>query len=221
MLNNRAGEHPPVEIIKAGIPRFFPESERLLLEHYGLDFEPDLILIGFLPNDIIDTSLGLDAVRVSGSGYLIRTGEFSEIVSWLYVHSYVFRIVLRQYISLTQGASNTSDQPSKIDQLKVEEKIAAEYTRMSELADQIDAGIVLIHIPQQGPWDDYAHGISSKLAEWSSSHNITFIDVLPAMEKASKNQILYWKQDGHCNASGYKVIAETIFSHLVKNNLVP
>lgn len=221
MLNNREGEHPTVEIIKAGIPRFFPESERLLLEHYGLDFKPDLILIGFLPNDIIDTSLGIDAVRVSGSGYLIRTGEFGEIASWLYIHSYVFRIVFHQYILLTQGTTNTSNQSSKIDQLKAEEKIAAEYTRMIELANQIGARIVLIHIPQQGPWDDNAHGVASKLADWSSSHDITFIDVLPAMEKTSKNQALYWKQDGHCNAAGYKVIAETIFSHLVKNNLVP
>jgi lysophospholipase L1-like esterase len=222
MLNNREGEHPTVEIIKAGIPRFFPEAERLLLEYYGLDFKPDLILIGFLPNDIIDTSLGIDAVRMSESGYLVKTGEIGEIASWLYVHSQVFRIIFRQYISLTQGkSSSTPDQLSEIDRLKVERKIATEYTRIIELANQIDAKTVLIHIPQQGPWDDYAHGVASKLAEWSSSHNLIFIDVLPAMEKVSQNQVLYWQEDGHSNGAGHKVIAETIFSALVERNLVP
>ena len=55
MLNERQGEHPKIEIIKAGIPRFFPEAERLVLQHYGIKFNPDLILIGFLVNDVMDT----------------------------------------------------------------------------------------------------------------------------------------------------------------------
>lgn len=35
MLNKRPGDHPRVEIIKSGIPRYFPESERISPEHYG------------------------------------------------------------------------------------------------------------------------------------------------------------------------------------------
>lgn len=213
ILNIREGKHPEIEIIKAGIPRFFPEAERLLLDHYGLEFQPDLILVGFLPNDIIESYLGLNAVLVSESGHLIRPGEFNEIEKWLYTHSHIFRIIYRKYFS--------NDHPSKINWAEGEEKITGEYLKIVELANQIDAKIVLIHIPQRGPWDDNARGIASRLAEWSSSHNIPFIDVLPAMEKSSQNQVLYWEKDGHCTAAGYKVIAETIFSYLVEKNLVP
>jgi hypothetical protein len=46
-LNRRPGTHPRVEIIKAGVSRYFPEPERILLEHYGVPFSPDLILVGF------------------------------------------------------------------------------------------------------------------------------------------------------------------------------
>ena len=35
MLNKHPGDHPRVEIIKSGIPRYFPESERISPEHYG------------------------------------------------------------------------------------------------------------------------------------------------------------------------------------------
>jgi hypothetical protein len=38
MLNSRKGGHPKIEIIKAGIYRFFPEAERRLLQHYGVKF---------------------------------------------------------------------------------------------------------------------------------------------------------------------------------------
>jgi lysophospholipase L1-like esterase len=212
MLNNRKHEHPEIEIIKCGVPRFFPEPERLLLEHYGLNYDPDLVLIGLLPNDIIDTHLGLDAVKVSDNGYLI-TNATSEITNRLYTNSHIFRIIFQKFFS--------HNNPSEIEKVNAEKKIKEEYLKMVKLANQIDAKIVLIHIPQRGPWDDNARGIASRFAEWSSLHNIPFIDVLPAMEKASQNQVLYWKKDGHCNAAGYRVIAETIFSHLVENNLVP
>jgi hypothetical protein len=50
---------------------------------------------------------------------------------------------------------------------------------------------------------------------------ISFIDVLPAMKEASKYETLYWKKDGHCNSAGYRVIAETVYSKLIDEQLVP
>ena len=35
MFNERAGKHPSVEIIKAGIPRYYSEPELILLNEYG------------------------------------------------------------------------------------------------------------------------------------------------------------------------------------------
>lgn len=70
MLNRRAGSHPRIEIIKAGIPRYFPETERILLEKYGAQFQPDLVVVSFLPNDVVDTYLGLDAIVVDNRGYM-------------------------------------------------------------------------------------------------------------------------------------------------------
>jgi len=46
MLNTRPGEHPPIEIIKAGIPRYYPEPQRILLGRYGKDYSPDFLNLG-------------------------------------------------------------------------------------------------------------------------------------------------------------------------------
>jgi len=221
MLNARTGNHPTVEIIKAGIPRYFPEPERLLLEHYGLQYEPDLILVGFLPNDVIDTTLGLEAVQLSGSGYLVRGGASTDTINWLYINSHLFRIILRYYLSSTQTEVQANFQPQEADWLLAEQKIASEFFGMIELAGQRGAEIVFVHIPQQGPWDVNAYGLALKLAQWSQSNNVTFIDVLPAMVEASPDQALYWEKDGHCTPDGYKVIAETIFWDLTRHELVP
>ena len=90
-----------VEIIKAGIGRFWPHPERLLLEHYGLKYEPDLILVGFLPNDIVDTILGVEAVQSTRYGYLVtrEAKQLGDIPIWLYIHSHFFRVLFSRIMS--------------------------------------------------------------------------------------------------------------------------
>ncbi len=108
-----------MEIIKAGIPRFFPRPERLLLEHEGHTFQPDLILVGFVPNDVMDT-----------------------------------------------------------------------YP---------------------------AH----RLRQWAERENVLFIATLPAISHARQTETLYWKKDSHCNSRGYQAIAETPFTALTRQAIIP
>lgn len=91
--------HPSVEIVKLGIVRNFPEPERLVLQHYGLQCTPDLILVGITPNDIMDTALGIDAIQTDDEGRL-RTRESKELgpaAMFPFEHSHVSRIVLARY----------------------------------------------------------------------------------------------------------------------------
>jgi hypothetical protein len=221
MLNQREGNHPRFEIIKAGIPRFFPESERLLLEHYGLKYNPDLILVGFLPNDIADTFVGIDSITVSEDGGYLLPKEIGKIGKWLYFHSHLSRIILRKYIILKERRFRfseiyKSDGFHEKDWLRVE----SEYKKMIEIARRSHAQITFIHIPQ-GIGDDSLSYPSLRLSKFSSEQGVPFIDVLPAMEEASKHEILYWENDGHCNSAGYRVIAETVYSKLVEEGVVP
>lgn len=71
LLNARPERSMSVESIKLGMSRYYPLPERLVLASYGLRYDPDLVLVGVLPNDVIDTYLGLDAISVSPFGFLI------------------------------------------------------------------------------------------------------------------------------------------------------
>lgn len=79
MLNASAHPRRTVEIIKAGVPRFFPEPARQMLEQYGLAFRPDLVLVEFHPNDVIDTALGRDAIAVSPEGGYLVSRQLLEM----------------------------------------------------------------------------------------------------------------------------------------------
>jgi lysophospholipase L1-like esterase len=221
MLNQRGGNHPEVEIIKAGIPRYFPEAERLYLEHYGMKYKPDLILVGFLANDVIDTFLGIDAVTVSEDGGYLLPKEFGKIGVWLYFNSHLSRIILHKYRSYKNRRYRFSEvyKPDGFHE-KDWQTVESEFGKMVELAGRAGARVAIIHIPQGIDDDSYSYP-ARRLSRLSQEQGFIFIDVLPAMKQAAGKETLYWEKDGHCNASGYRVIAETVYSYLTENGIVP
>ena len=227
LLNSRPGVHPKIEIIKMGLGRFFTEPERLTFEHYGVQFQPDLVLVGFLPNDIMDTHLGFDAIKVDEQGRL-RTKESLELGSWasfLFENSHVCRILLSKYISykISQTAPMSFDSiyeangPLEKDWLTAE----SELLKINTISNKIFAKTAIIHIPQSNPSVASHAYPSQRLLSWCTHNNISFIDTLPALKNYSGSEELYYPKDGHCTQFGYEIIAKVIFEYLDSNHLVP
>jgi hypothetical protein len=55
----------PVETLNAGVGGYAPWQERIWLEREGLDYAPDLVVVGFVLNDVTEP---LSLVRYGGSG---------------------------------------------------------------------------------------------------------------------------------------------------------
>ncbi|MFH1842317.1 MAG: SGNH/GDSL hydrolase family protein [bacterium] len=226
-LNSRTEVGAPVEIIKAGIGRYFPEPERMLLEHYGLRYEPDLIVVAFVPNDVIDTYRGIDAVALEESGYLCtrEAKRLGKVGVYLYLHSHLGRIFITRYVQ-QHIAAECQPRPAQIfrqdgyheqDWLTVE----AEYEKMVQLARGAGAEILFCAIPRRPPWQDYHRYPGRRLARWAARNNVEFVDLFPAMQAAASGEQLYYSQDFHCTPAGYRVIADTLFSVLIARQLVP
>jgi lysophospholipase L1-like esterase len=227
MLNARAGAHPRVEIVKAGIPRYFPEPERILLEKYGLAYRPDLVVVGFLPNDVIDTYFGLAAVTVSASGFLMtrEAGELGPIGMQLYRHSHVGRLVLKRYVDWQVARKYRPRNDEAFQTNGSHERdwqtIEREYGRMAAVSASIGARLLVCHIPQKGPWTPPTRYPGDRLGAWARRHDVDFVDVLPAMERAAPTARLYYDKDGHCTAAGHAVIAQELYAYLTSHHLVP
>jgi len=223
MLDARRGPYGEVEVIRGGIPRYFPETERILLEHDGVRFHPDLILVGVLPNDVVDTHFGLDAVTTDSTGYL-RTREAKLLGRWgvlIYRYSHLGRLVLRVYI---EGTSRLKEDRFFLDGGPYEQdwtKMEREFGRMAAVADSIGAKLLLIHIPQKGPWSEQSRYLPARLSAWAARNGVLFLDVLPAMQRQPNPERLYYPDDGHCTPTGYEVIADTVFQYLTDRKLVP
>lgn len=227
-LNRRPGEHPPIEIVKAGIPRYFPEPERLFLEHYGLALDPDLILVGFTPNDVSDTVMGLDAVKPTADG-LLMTREAAVIGPagyWLFRHSHAARALLTRWVSFRIRAEHPVSWNDIFTPDGRHEKawrtVEQEYRRMADLATESGARLVIVHIPDHPPWNRKTAYPPTRLARWASAHGAYLIDTLPALRAAAAaNREIYWNDDLHCTGEGYRVIALAISRGLAERGLVP
>ncbi|HMK23723.1 MAG TPA: GDSL-type esterase/lipase family protein [Terriglobales bacterium] len=231
MLNARPEKHPPIEIIKAGIPRFFPEPERLLLEHYGWSFEPDLVLVVFVPNDVIDTYYGMKALTVC-DGFLLTSyaarllGSCPNPVFLLYKSSHAFRLLLSRVVSYRLER----DRPVHWSEIykangfheKDWQEVERQYTQMVQLAQRNRVRIDFIHIPMEEglsiPSGAYP---AERLLAFAEQHKVPFFDTLPALKTAAATGPVYWRRDGHPNERGHQVIAETLYRALTQQGALP
>lgn len=230
-LEQILGADHRVEIIKAGQPRYWTEPERLLLETIGVRYHPDLVLVAFTPNDVTDTYLGTNGVKVR-DGYLVsREGyQLGRAGVWLYVHSQAARLGLRTWLDRTapsrgRGTLATiemanayrADGPHEPDWRAVE----LEFDKMLRIVQGIGARLVLVHIPTQDFRLRHVDYAPRRLAEWGRRNAVDVIDTLPALRDADTREQVYWKKDIHCTPAGYRVIAETLFAELTQRGLVP
>ena len=223
---------PSIEVIKAGVPRYFPEPERLMLEHYGLAFEPDLVLVGFVPNDVMDTHLGLAAVVVDEEGFL-RTAEgarFGAVTRALFLYLHTARIPISWYVERTRARRLHTRWPEvwrddglfEESWLQVERELAA----MAALSAEAGAGFAVVHIPvsptnvERLKIEDVTYP-GRRLRRWADRAGVVLIDSQPAIQTAQRDQQLYWIEDPHCNAYGYGVIADVVFEAITTRGLVP
>jgi hypothetical protein len=226
LLNERPGRTRQVEVIKLGLPRYFPEAERLVLEHDGLPYHPDLIMVAFLPNDIVDTYEGLEVIRVRQDGFLSSQGleHLGAVAVWLSRHSRVIRSLLVHVAAFVRERTHPVHGQDIYRDGGFHEpdwrKVESEFERMQELARQNGADFVIVSIPQHGPWPAERDYPDQRLARWSAGHGVVFIPTLPALRAASTQQ-LYWPKDGHCTPAGYGVIAQTIAAELMRLQVVP
>lgn len=226
-LRARPGAAARAEVIRLGMQGYFPGAERPVLEHYGLRYQPDLVIVTVLPNDVIDTHLGLDAIRVDERGFLrSREGErLGPIAGWLFEHSHVARILLRSGLAWQQQRRD----PLRFEDVYRDGGVHEDDWR--QLETDLDALVAatraagatfaLVSVPQQGPWGDVQRYPERRLAAWAARHDVVFVPTIDAFVAASDGPPLFYPIDGHCTAAGYAVIAGAVEAVLVERGLAP
>lgn len=217
-ISNRAhGGSPRIEVINMGIPRYWPEAERLLLQHYGLRYDPDLVVIGFVFNDLSDTMRGVRHLTVS-NGFLIHRGGgiLSAPLTWLYQHSHALRLPISWYFK------RVADKQPRLTLEQAWERIFDEYREMIRLAKARDPAVpVVIFNLSPKAWSRSGRlEYQRRLEEFCAAHDCFYLDIADDLAKVEDPSTLYWPLDGHYNADGYRVAASALLRFIEQSGFV-
>ena len=141
------------------------------------------------------------------------------------MNSHLCRLILKHYVRYRIATKYETRWEEIFKRDGFHEKdwraVEREYEKMVAIANQLNAHIVFVHIPQIRPWNKKNDYPPKRLSDWASGQEAGFIDLLPAMIDASKRTASYYQKDGHCTPDGYGVIARGIHEHLSDQELVP
>lgn len=211
-LNWRGGGQAPVEVIKAGVGGFFPRAERLLLEHYGMAFSPDLAIVAFDPDDLLESYLGIDEFKIR-DGFL-KTSEARElgvVRTFLAVHTHVGRILFRRWSSRRHARQLERFRGHEDEAWQL---VFGEFEAMKKILESAGGRLLVCFIPLRLDAGDPA---PSRLRDFCARQGIGFVDTTPALAAAAARGDVYWKRDRHCTALGHRAIADALLgSGLVK-----
>jgi lysophospholipase L1-like esterase len=218
-----------VEVLNAGYPGYGTVNEARWLAKFGAGFEPDVVVIGMTPNDLLENQFPLQYIARDGALTASASTEadrlrFEARKRWYSLPGWVERSRLRQRIlgsplvqrwrkgsAFTHHRAYMVEQDAKSRSLY---ELAERYVLEAKAhAEALGAKLALTLIPfleQLGPLEENldAAVFGRRWREFGERHSIPVLDLLPAFKAAPDPRALYWEEDRHCTAAGYRVIGE-------------
>lgn len=217
LLNESLPDGARADVLRLGMRRFYPGTSRDVLAQVGLQFSPDLIIVGVVPNDVVDTHLGPDAVFVDELGFLRRRSgaEFGTVGTWLFLHSHAMRIVLRRVTLMKQQADadvNWADVYREGGEHEDDWRtLERDLDSIATLGRTRGAETMVAVLPMRGPWTEASAYPEQRLGRWAAAHDIGFVGLLePIRARAALGDTLFWPKDGHPSPAGHDLIARQL-----------
>ena len=227
-----AGAGKRVETVNLGVSTYGTIKERIFLERSGLTLQPDLITVGFLPNDLWDNIGWIQRHRAgTAPGAAAVKDDISPLSPLI---GLVYQIKARSHFAVWLGKKIMSapgvyrfayrNRPDKFDYTspanrdQVGEAYATvhqELGRIAELADSLGARAAVISIPLRyqmvAGLDDRGGDIrylDGLLAQSCAQWGMEFVSLLDTLRSATGQAECYFPMDGHLNLRGQQVVGE-------------
>ena len=154
-----------IEVVNTGTGGWSPFQYAQFVEHYGDEYEPDMVLLGlFVGNDIYVDRFAVEDTLTAVLGRRVsrKTGQglWGGLKVWLYEHSHIARLALTQSFDTTDFAR-------------------ADCGDFDEVFVALQAGRVMNHLDR--PTDDWLAvleknvGELTRVRDWAAARSIPFI----------------------------------------------
>jgi lysophospholipase L1-like esterase len=222
---------PEVQSLNGGVNGYGTANELARLEELGPEVSPDLVLLGFFPNDYADNLLGATGAYAVRDGYLFDLASeewFHE--HWLARHSHLWRLgaaAWETYRVRYQGGV-PSARPGRLmraEELQQGMELSSEYIlRMATVTRSLGARLAVVWLPPVAytlagmrPQDI---PLQTELQRRVTAAGILSLDLLPTLTAEPGREGLYLPRDGHFTARGHRVAGRAVGSWVVLAGLL-
>ncbi len=218
-----------VEVVNAGFPGFSTANEAAWLAKFGAAFAPDMVLVATTPNDLSENPFPLQYTARDGRMVSARATELDEARyehrrnRWC-IGGAIERSLLAQRVTASSAWASLLGRPPFHHVEAYEVPPSAKAERLYALASEAMSaaagtarglgarfGIVVIPYSRQlrgfGPGlDGGAYG--AHWLDFAKQHSVDCVDARPLFLAVAGSEPLYWREDNHCTAAGYALVAQ-------------
>ena len=216
-----------IEVVKAGVPAYDTRTEILYLERIFSSYDPDIVLVTLLPNDLF-TNMPIDADLTGHEppteGISEKGADLHSVIlakrmlmanDWLYGKLYVMTKRREYFVSPPTAAVR--------GQIEVTKALLA---RAQAFCRKKDCELAVLSIPQQFqvlvPDRGEALGVDvgavdEEFATFAAEQGFTWLAALPSLRKVyqDEGENLFFRFDGHLTKRGNQAVAEFLGPALV------
>ena len=216
-----------VEPINAGVDGYSPWQEALFLEREGLRYEPDLVVVTLVWNDLIEEAF-LRGVRRDVERFQLRRTATSRLER-MTSRSGLFLLADRAASALgwrarpdasTRLAEGLSVPSLVRDPARPEARDAWRATlgsldRIVDLCRHSGARLLLLRMPYRFQLDEPTP-VQPMLESWIATRGVDALDLLPALSAPGvRTGPSPFVDDSHLSEAGHALVADAVARHLL------
>jgi lysophospholipase L1-like esterase len=207
----------PIETVNAGVVGYNTVQELARLEQVGLAYQPDVVVVTFVVNDLLETFTIFDHQYEP-------TGSLAYVKVWLRRNSHLYRFVQNLYWRIDQELRRAREGPTeplrKRDRL--EERLAT-LAEMVRLARANGAAFLLVLYPDNlgdpvnpGPTGERLT-MREELERFAAREQVPVVDLTAALGDVRDPRARQYRlrEDPHPSPEGHRAIAEALRAPLI------
>jgi lysophospholipase L1-like esterase len=212
-----AGGAGRIQTINTGVVGYNTVQEQARLEQAGLPYQPDVVVLTFVVNDLLETFSIFDHQYEP-------TGLLAGPKVWLRRNSHLYRFVQQMYWRLGQELRRAREGP--VEPLRKRERVDERLATLSEMihATRASGASFLLVLYPDNLTDPVSPGPSGerltmreKLERFAAREQVPLVDLTAALGDVRDPRARQYRlrEDPHPSPEGHRVIAEALRAPLI------
>ena len=212
-----AGGAGPIQTVNTGVVGYNTVQEQARLERAGLPYQPDVVVLTFVVNDLLETFSIFDHQYEP-------TGLLAGPKVWLRRNSHLYRFVQQMYWRLGQELRRSREGPT--EPLRKRERVDERLATLSEMIRTTrasGASFLLVLYPDNlddpvspGPSGERLT-VREELERFAAREQVPLFDLTAALGDVRDPRARQYRlrEDPHPSPEGHRVIAEALRAPLI------